>query len=243
MSTDAKPVEGKPGLDWYTVNEVFTSIQGEGTLVGLPATFIRLQGCPVGCVWCDSGPLADLDEDRRLTNGQTRNTWGKGGLRMSVSDIMRRVEAPHVIITGGEPMIWDLDSLLGRAKEMGCSTQVETSGYCDFKGGYRPTFITWSPKQNLGWTAPEVFRLRVHEVKWVVDTDLTLDTVMSMYEWYTGYTNKFDPDPPTFVLMPEGSPPKQENIHKVLLWLKMVPFEHRKHFRYGQRLQYTLGLR
>jgi len=74
------------------VNDIYKTIQGEGEYVGKPAVFVRLQGCDVGCSWCDS-----------------KNTWKKGGKPMTIREIADEVnglceEAIDCIwLTGGEP--------------------------------------------------------------------------------------------------------------------------------------------
>lgn len=81
----------------YDVCEIFDSIQGEGPNMGMPSTFIRLQGCNLNCDWCDS-----------------KYSWkaylGKG--MMTVDDILKEVHYPHIVITGGEPLMQDLQPLL-----------------------------------------------------------------------------------------------------------------------------------
>ena len=200
--------------EWYQVNEIFTSIQGEGILAGTPATFIRLQGCPVGCPWCDSGPLAD-ELKGRMTNGETRNTWGAGGTKMSVPEIISQVRRVHVIITGGEPIIWDLDALIMNLRDNGHYVQIETSGLKDFIGAYLPDHITISPKAKLNYVMPKELMKVADEIKWVVDDELTFDTV------YHSYMDDFFQlmTPLKFVLMPEGCPPSQEHIQKAMSFL------------------------
>lgn len=226
--------------DWYQVNEVFNSIQGEGVLVGTPASFIRLQGCTVGCPWCDSGPLADQSGQLRTTNGETRNTWGKGGRRMTTTEIFSQITEKHVIITGGEPTIWDLDGLIGPLRETGHFIQLETSGQNNLMGDLLPNWITWSPKKNLDFKAPLELKLEVSEVKFVVDEVLTWDDVWALYKDLT-LLKPYDIH--SFVLMPEGSPPQAVSIDRTLAMLKYVPWGVRHQFRYGQRLQYQLGVR
>ncbi len=262
----------------YQVNEVFTSIQGEGVLVGTPSTFIRLQGCTVGCSWCDSGPLADLPTEQeyldamadasdnnepmvleelrkelkafqlRQTNGLTRNTWGAGGNRMSVEDILEKVDRHHVIITGGEPTMYDLDGLLVPLQRAGHNVQLETSGQNGLKGMVKPNWITWSPKENLKWDAEYDIKTRAKEVKWVVDEPLEWDWVWKTFIGYItraekGKTPYNYTEIPFMVLMPEGSPPRQEMVDRCVRWLDRIPSWAGVFFRFGDRLQYRIGAR
>src|SRR6202046_4653237 len=74
------------------ISEIFYSIQGEGTLVGVPSVFVRTSGCNLRCTWCDT----------------PYTSWQPEGEERSVSSIVDQVEgygASHVVITGGEPMI------------------------------------------------------------------------------------------------------------------------------------------
>lgn len=225
---------------YYQVNEQFVSIQGEGVLVGTPSTFIRLQGCPVGCSWCDSGPLADTDITRRTTNGETRNTWGRGGLRMPLMDIVGACQTRHVIITGGEPTIWNLKPLVDALHLANHQVQLETSGLKGVSGA-RFDHITWSPKQNLNYAAhPDIFKM-CDEVKWVVDDQLDFDRVLGVLN--TMRRERKTWMLPTFVLMPEGSPPKSENVERCMTMLRHVPMQAQTIFRFGDRLQYRLNMR
>ncbi len=74
------------------ISEIFYSIQGEGTLVGVPSVFVRTSGCNLRCTWCDT----------------PYTSWQPEGEERSVSSIVDEVNgygASHVVITGGEPMI------------------------------------------------------------------------------------------------------------------------------------------
>jgi 7-carboxy-7-deazaguanine synthase len=99
------------------VNEIFLSLQGEGTRAGLPCSFVRLAGCNLRCKWCD-----------------TAYAW-TDGQEMSVENVLHRLEelaCPRVEVTGGEPMIQPLTvELLRQLVEGGYETLLETNGSLD----------------------------------------------------------------------------------------------------------------
>jgi 7-carboxy-7-deazaguanine synthase len=131
--------------------EQFYTIQGEGYNTGKAAYFIRLGGCDVGCHWCDvkeswdAGihPLTHVDEI-------VKNTIAQG--------------AKAVVVTGGEPLHYNLDALTARLKAQGIETFIETSGAYPLTGDW--DWICLSPKK----TAPPLPGIygRAHELKMIV---------------------------------------------------------------------------
>jgi 7-carboxy-7-deazaguanine synthase len=103
--------------EFLRVTEIFHSIQGESTWAGLPCTFVRLTGCPLRCVWCD-----------------TEYSF-HGGEKISLDDIIAQVEeigTRLVEITGGEPLIHrNAFVLTERLLDLGYTALVETSGAVD----------------------------------------------------------------------------------------------------------------
>lgn len=99
------------------VTEVFFSLQGEASRVGLPTVFVRLTGCPLRCHYCDSGYAF------------------QGGTWMSLDEIVaevRRYPTRHVTVTGGEPLAQrDCLQLLTRLCDSGYDVSLETSGALD----------------------------------------------------------------------------------------------------------------
>ena len=95
--------------------EIFTSIQGESTFAGLPCTFVRLSGCNLRCVYCD-----------------TKYSYDEG-IEMEIGDILQRVDSAGVRlveITGGEPMLQgeETASLVRELLDKGYEVLVETNG-------------------------------------------------------------------------------------------------------------------
>lgn len=99
------------------ISEIFFSLQGETSRIGLPTVFIRLTGCPLRCTYCDTSYAFT------------------GGQNMSVADILRQVAgyAPHyVTVTGGEPLAQrNCLSLLRELCDAGYEVSLETSGALD----------------------------------------------------------------------------------------------------------------
>ncbi len=99
------------------ISEIFHSLQGESTRVGLPTVFIRLTGCPLRCVWCDT--------EHAFT----------GGTRMTVRQIMHKVAefgVTTVCVTGGEPLAQKgCNALLEALCGAGYDVSLETSGAFD----------------------------------------------------------------------------------------------------------------
>ena len=112
--------------------EYFYSIQGEGVFVGQPSFFIRMGGCDVGCVWCDVKDSWDADKHPKISIDSLLEEAIKYPSRL-------------VIITGGEPAMYDLTVLTKKFKEAGYRVHIETSGAYPLVGEF--DWITFSPKK------------------------------------------------------------------------------------------------
>ena len=99
------------------ITEIFASVQGESSRVGLPTVFVRLTGCPLRCTWCDTAYA--------FTGGSTR----------TLDDILAEVARHglrHVCVTGGEPLAQKgCLALLGALCDAGYDVSLETSGALD----------------------------------------------------------------------------------------------------------------
>jgi len=135
------------------VNEIFSSVQGEGSYTGTPAVFVRLQFCAVGCPWCDSKHTwkkNDLDKisfDEMLVKTADASTWADVEEWRLIDYLMKQPEE-LIVITGGEPCNYDLTELTASLLSKGKQPQIETSGTADIKAHHK-TFITLAPKIDM----------------------------------------------------------------------------------------------
>lgn len=107
------------------VCELFTSVQGEGELIGTPSHFVRLYGCNLKCVWCDT-KYSWIRQDRAVEGVDYKYMDVQeiiGSLGMGSPSLI-----PLVTITGGEPLLQQIEELVGEAKLLGYDTLVETNG-------------------------------------------------------------------------------------------------------------------
>ncbi len=139
----------------YPINEMFQTLQGEGFYTGVPAIFIRLQGCPVGCSWCDTKHTWDKLANRETSLGDIlvktveSDAWGNADAAALMDTIRQQGwTARHVVITGGEPSIYDLTPLTTALEAAGFSCQIETSGTHEVRCS-ASTWVTVSPKVNM----------------------------------------------------------------------------------------------
>ena len=115
------------------VIEKFYTIQGEGYYSGQPFYFIRLGGCDVGCHWCDVKESWDHNQHQFI----------------EVDDLIKDVKeyTSNVVITGGEPLMWDLSEFTKRFKENNIKLHLETSGAYEMSGNW--DWVCLSPKKKM----------------------------------------------------------------------------------------------
>jgi len=142
----------------YPIMEHFFTIQGEGTYSGRAAYFIRIAGCDVGCVWCDVKESWDKDQHTTMT----------------IKEIIEKVaesKTDFVVITGGEPAMYDLRPLVDQLKSMGITIAIETSGCYPLQGDV--DWYCFSPKK---FKAPcDESYLRANELKVIINHPSDLD--------------------------------------------------------------------
>ncbi|MFO7822808.1 MAG: 7-carboxy-7-deazaguanine synthase QueE [Cyclobacterium sp.] len=132
--------------------EAFYTIQGEGIFSGQSAYFIRLGGCDVGCVWCD-----------------VKSSWEAGNWPLVPVEKIVEEAASYpsrlAVITGGEPMMYDLSLLTRLLKQKGFQINLETSGVYPLSGSL--DWICFSPKK---FKAPDLgIYERADEMKVIIN--------------------------------------------------------------------------
>ncbi len=116
----------------YPIMEHFYTIQGEGYHTGKAAYFIRTAGCDVQCWWCDVKDSWDESKHPQVETGLIADSAIDSGAEM-------------VVVTGGEPLLHNLDALTNSLKKRGLKVHIETSGSSPLSG--KLDWITLSPKR------------------------------------------------------------------------------------------------
>ncbi len=154
------------------VMESFYTLQGEGYHAGKAAYFIRLGGCNVGCVWCDVKESWDADTHPQFTIEEIIEQAKKEG-KPQVADNWQKVIGKNdfnnlssniVVVTGGEPLMHNLDELTAALHQAGFQTNIETSGSSPLSGQW--DWICLSPKKFKA-PLPEVLP-QANELKVVI---------------------------------------------------------------------------
>jgi len=122
----------KSEISSLPVMEHFYTLQGEGFHQGKAAYFIRLGGCDVGCVWCDVKDSWDAEKHPKYE------------VRSLIAEV-KKTPAEIVVITGGEPLMHNLDELTKELQSAGLKTNIETSGAYPLSGTW--DWICLSPKK------------------------------------------------------------------------------------------------
>ena len=172
----------------YKINEVFETIQGEGVFTGVPAIFVRLQVCPVGCSWCDTKqtwtaePEDLVSVERIMVKTEDSPLWTQLDANGVVNLLIDQgYTAKHVVITGGEPCIYDLRPLTVALEAAGFNCQIETSGTSDILTSDQ-TWVTVSPKINMKAKLPVLTSAlaRANEIKHPVGTSKDIDQLEAL---------------------------------------------------------------
>ncbi len=221
------------------IAEIFHSIQGEGELTGVPSVFVRTSGCNLRCAWCDT-PYA---------------SWRPEGKPLTIDEIIGEVirySSPHVVLTGGEPMvapgIADLAAelrMLGRHVTIETAATVAPAGIACDLASLSPKLLNSAPdpRQHAAWRRKhEALRWQPDVVRaWLEAGPWQLKFVVAQpadVEEIEGMLAQLGRDVPRHkvLLMPEGT--TAEALRTRAPWLSDLCKRHG--FRYAHRLQIEL---
>ncbi len=215
------------------IAEIFYSIQGEGSLVGVPSVFVRSSGCNLRCVWCDT----------------PYTSWRPEGADLSLDSILERVDAykpaRHVVLTGGEPMIArQAVELTERLRARGLHITIETAGTvfhsvaCDLmsispKLSHSTPPGSWAATHERLRLQPAVLlqlmRTYEYQLKFVVADPKDIEEIRSLLD-------QIDADRSKVILMPEGIDPAI--LHERAAWIAEICKQ--EGFRFSPRLHVDL---
>ena len=174
----------------FPVMEEFYTIQGEGSYSGRAAYFVRLGGCDVGCVWCDVKESWDA-EKHPFTD---------------VSTLMQKIsetKTDFVVITGGEPAMYNLSYFVDELHKVGIEVAIETSGCYPLKG--EVDWYCFSPKK---------FKAPVEDAYEKADELKVVIFNKSDFKWAEGHAEKVK-DSCKLYLQPEWS--KEETMLPLII--------------------------
>jgi len=216
--------------------EIFHSIQGEGVMAGTPSVFLRLSTCNLACTWCDTRYTWDWDN----------HDYDREVVALDAEDVEQRIlgfRCPHLVITGGEPLIQQkaLAPLVRSLKRRGVYCEVETNGTLLPNREMVETVSQWnvSPKLvNSGVAADR------RETPAALESFRDLDSAYFKFvvvepadvEEVAGLVDRYDIPPGRVVLMPEGV--TVEAVTMRAGWLAQVCVE--RGYRFSTRLHILL---
>lgn len=240
MSGQLPQLDPAAKTDSLPIAETFLSIQGEGKLTGVPSFFIRIAGCNLRCAWCDT-PYA---------------SWSPQGASESIDALVDKAKSSgvqHIVITGGEPMMFDqLPHLCKQLQNADLHITIETAGTvyqdlpCDLMS-ISPKLANSTPRDDKRDPAREwaqrheqrrinkdaltrlITSYKNHQLKFVVTNpdDLPeIDTLLADLP---------DIDPADILLMPEGINPPAKTVAQ---WTAQTCLE--RGWRYCHRLHIEL---
>ncbi len=216
------------------ISEIFHSIQGEGILAGVSSVFIRTSGCNLRCTWCDT----------------PYTSWKPEGTDQTIDSILeavRQYPARHMVLTGGEPMLFEESvGLCTELRRLGHHITIETAGTvfrpvpCDLMS-ISPKLSNSTPQQDPYWSIqhdklrmqPEVLRRLMdhcdYQLKFVVASPEDLGEIDPLVE-------QLRAEPGKVLLMPEGR--DRETLNERSVWIAELCKS--RGYRYSPRLHVLL---
>tara|TARA_B100000287_G_scaffold428797_1_gene480858 strand:+ start:1291 stop:2043 length:753 start_codon:yes stop_codon:yes gene_type:complete len=236
------------------INEIFYSIQGEGSTIGIPSIFIRLAGCNLKCYWCDtpftwlySKEIKKLIELKLIKNNikYDLKNYSKDdeSKKISVNEIMKKISefpAKNIIITGGEPLLQakNLEKLCELLNKENYNIEMETNGTIKPINGDYEIKYNVSPKLQNSLNEKDVrFKSDILKIynnhnaifKFVINDNQDIKEVLDII-------NQIDINNERVYLMPEGK--TKAELQSKYFWL--IELCKKYNFKYSHRLHIEL---
>lgn len=171
----------------YPVNDIYPCIQGEGCNTGVPMVMVRLQGCEVGCPWCDTKETWGLESPfvQRATledaMGPNRNYALAEPAEIASFARFRGQKLHWALLSGGEPAKYSLEDLVAALHGVGFRVAIETSGTENGHYSSRVDWITLSPKFDMPGGKPVTYWLN-DELKFPIGKQEDLTRLRGLIE-------------------------------------------------------------
>lgn len=176
--------------------EAFRTVQGEGAHTGRPSFFLRIGGCDVGCHWCD-----------------VKESWDATKHPLTALEDLLTLPGPNdrtVVVTGGEPLMWDMGPLTEGLRSQGIKVHLETSGAYPLSGTW--DWVCLSPKKSKA-PLPEWYAL-ADELKVIIYNEHD-------FAWAEQHAARCPSSTERF-LQPEWSR-REVNLTKIISYLELNP--------------------
>jgi len=173
------------------LNDIYPCIQGEGSMTGQPMIMVRLQGCDVGCPWCDTKETWAQDGDGTVADW--RMIMGTNALNASVnvSELAAHLYRKYpnirwVLVSGGEPSLQRLKPLVSALHRNGFKVAIETSGTAEGHLNAGFDWVTVSPKHDMpgGKRVLPIVVAQADEIKQVIGKQEDVDKLVTMLARY-----------------------------------------------------------
>ncbi|WP_457623842.1 7-carboxy-7-deazaguanine synthase QueE, partial [Persephonella sp.] len=204
------------------VVEIFSSVEGEGTFIGYPVTFIRLEGCNLRCEWCDTA----------------YSYSGKNFKEMKISDILMEIKNyPNfrVCLTGGEPFLSEnVEILMEEILKKGYLLMVETNGtvftekikniYLQYKDKIHTVI---SPKPDVYYFINDYLLNFADEIKFIIDQKIKLDDILKYKKIYKKIPLIFQPQSNRKDMIDKALKFQRELLEKHSIEARVIPQVHK----------------
>ncbi|WP_457622474.1 7-carboxy-7-deazaguanine synthase QueE [Persephonella sp.] len=209
-------------MEKFNIVEIFSSIEGEGSLVGYPVTFIRLEGCNLRCEWCDTPYSYDGKTFSRLTSDE-------------IISELKRYPNRKVCLTGGEPLICEnVDKLITEIIKEGYSLIIETNGTVlteKVKNVLREfgesIYIVVSPKPDSFYFINKELIPSVDEFKFIVDETLRIEDIIIYQRYYSEKPLILQPESNRKDMIDKALKLQRELLEKHSIEARVIPQVHK----------------